>query len=99
MKKHFLALILCASHALFGQLNTSKDFTYTVSDPYKVVDGSKYYFSKDNEVLSVKYGKGVFTFQKFGGNKMNEIKRVEVDKTSGFTPESYEEINGKFYSF
>ncbi|MBC9810993.1 hypothetical protein H9Y05_00750 [Crocinitomicaceae bacterium CZZ-1] len=99
MKKSLLALVLCASQVLFGQLNTSTDFTYTVSNPYKVVDGSKYYFSKDNEILSVKYGRGVFTFQKFGGNKMNEIKRVEVDKTSGFTTESYEEINGKFYFF
>lgn len=99
MKKLAFIIFLLSSHLLFSQVTISKDFTYTVSDPYKVVDGSKYYFSKNNEILAIKYGKGVFTFQKFSGSRMNEVKRVEVNKTTGFSVESYTEINGKFYFF
>lgn len=99
MKKIALTFLLLITYGTTAQLKISEDFTYTVSKPYQVVDGLKYYFSKNNEVLSVKYGKGVFTLQKFSGDKMNEVKRIEVDKTTGFTIESYEEINGRFYFF
>ena len=100
MKKIALTLLLLlSSQAIFSQVKISEDFRYTVSNPYQVVDGAKYYFSKNNEILTIKYGKGIFTFQKFSGDNMNEVKRVEVEKTTGFTVESYTEIDGKFYFF
>lgn len=83
----------------FGQVEISNDFTYTISDPYRVVDGKKHYFSKGDEVLAVKYGRGIFHFQKFSGDKLNESKHIEIDKTTGFTPESYRQVNDKFYFF
>lgn len=99
MKKILLFILLSTVYNATAQLTISKDFSYSVSDPYQVVDGTKYYFSKGDEILTVKYGKGVFTFQKFGGSNMNQVKRVEVDKTTGFTIESFEEVNGNFYFF
>lgn len=101
MKKLLLVISLATLSAFstHAQVAISKDFTYNVSKPYKVVDGSKAYFSKNDEIVTVKYGKGVFTLQKFSGPNMNEIKRTTVDKTEGFTTESYQEVNGKFYFF
>ncbi|MDX2362420.1 MAG: hypothetical protein QNK23_16550 [Crocinitomicaceae bacterium] len=92
-------LILFLSFGSFSQVQVSDDFSYTVSNPYKVVDGMKSYFSRDGEVLSVKYGRGVFTFQKFSGENMNEVERKEVEKTTGFTAESFEQIGDQFYFF
>ena len=99
--RHFLitSVVLLFSFGVFSQVKISDDFSYTISDPYRVVDGMKSYFSKGDEVLSVKYGRGVFYFQKFSGPKLNEEKRVEVEKTTGFTAESFEEVDGKFYFF
>lgn len=82
-----------------GQLKISDDFSYTISKPYQVVDGSKAYFSKGDAVLSLKYGRGVFTFQKFEGKTLNETERNTVDKEDGFTVESYLELNGRFFFF
>lgn len=83
-----------------AQINFSDEFSYTVSDPYKVVDGWKYYFSNDDEVYSIKYGRGNFTFQKFGGDEMNEVKRNEVEKgKDGFTFEHITEFNHRYYFF
>jgi hypothetical protein len=101
MKKLAITLsltFLCAL-GVNAQLKISKDFSYTISKPYGVVDGSKSYFSDGKDIVTVKYGRGVFTIQKFSGSSMDEVKRVEVDKTEGFTTESYETINGKYYFF
>lgn len=80
------------------EVKISDDFTYDVSDPYVVVDGFiKEYFAKDDQILSVKYGDGVFTFQKFSGKTMNETKRNEIPKSEGFTAENIIEMNGHYY--
>jgi hypothetical protein len=99
--KHILLLgaVLFLSMATRAQVKISDDFSYTVSDPYKVVDGMKSYFSREGEVLSVKYGRGVFYFQKFSGDKLNESKRIEVKKTVSFTPEEFMEVDGHYYFF
>src|SRR3989338_4600239 len=84
----------------FAQVKISDDFTYTVSDPYVVVDGFiKEYFSKDDQVLAVKYGGGTFTFQKFSGDKMNDVKRNEIPKSTGFTAESWVQVGNRYYFF
>jgi hypothetical protein len=85
--------------SVFGQLKISDDFSYTISKPYEVVDGSKSYFSKGDAVLSLKYGRGKFTFQKFEGGTLNETERNVVDKEEGFTVESYMDFNGRFFFF
>ena len=95
-----VGLIALSSFFSFSQINFSDEFSYTVSDPYQVVDGWKYYFSKDGQVMSFKYRRGTFTFQKFDGDKMNEIERNEVPKgDEGFTVENITEFNGRYYFF
>ncbi len=104
MKKVFLSLLTVFLTAqLFSvnaQVKISDDFSYTISKPYKVVDGLKVYFSKGEEVLSIKYRKGMFYFQKFSGEKLNEEKRVDIPKMEpGFTFEEFVEMDGKIYFF
>ncbi|MDH5367914.1 MAG: hypothetical protein OEW67_13090 [Cyclobacteriaceae bacterium] len=81
MKKYktILFLILLASSALLAQPKLSRDFKVTVSDPYKVVDGSsKEYFSDGGgHVVSIKtQGKRV-TIQKMEIGSMKEVDRKE----------------------
>jgi hypothetical protein len=92
-----LTLLTLATNA--QTVATSKEFSYTVSQPYEVVDGVKQYWSKNGEVLSLKYGGGSFYFQRFSGDRLNETKRVQAEKEEGFTIESFEELNGKYYFF
>ena len=93
------AIILLFNLQSNAQVKLSKDFSYEVSKPYKVVDGMKSYFSRDGEILAVKYGRGKFHFQKFSGEKLNEVKHNIVEKGEGFTPESYIEYAGHYYFF
>lgn len=99
MKRIITSLFVCASLVASAQIKISEDFTYEVSSPYQVVDGLKEYFSKDGEVYAIKYGRGKFTIQRFGGDKMNEVKRNEIPKSTGFDAESFEEIGGRYYFF
>ena len=83
-----------------AQVKISDDFSYTVSEPYKVVDGRKVYFNRGEEVLSIKFHRGMFYFQKFSGDKLNEEKRVEVPKMDpGFTFEAFIEYDERYYFF
>ncbi|MBL1280484.1 MAG: hypothetical protein COA33_009440 [Fluviicola sp.] len=93
----FIALFNFNSTA--QEVKLSKEFSYSVSTPYRVVDGMKSYFSRDGEILAVKYGRGKFHFQKFSGAKLNESKHNTVEKGEGFTPESYLEFAGQYYFF
>lgn len=100
--KHLLLLITAftlLTLSVNGQVKLSKEFNYSISKPYKVVDGIKSYYSKDGEVLAVKYGRGKFHFQKFSGDNLNEVKHNIVEKGEGFTPESYIEHAGHIYFF
>ena len=100
MKHTLVGALLFITFLVNSQVvTTSKNFSYTLSEPYEVVDGIKSYFTKNGEVLSVKYGAGMFYFQKFSGKILNESKRVEVPKGEGFDMESFEEVNGHYYFF
>ncbi len=104
MKKLILSfLIVLLSAQLFNvqaQVQISDDFSYTISEPYRVVDGRKVYFSRGEEILSVKYRKGMFYFQKFSGDVLNEEKRVEVPKMEpGFSFEDFVEFDNRYYFF
>lgn len=85
----------------FGQIQTSKEFSYTMSDPYPVVDGGKWYFSTgEDEVVALKSVRDGFIFQKFDGDKLNEKKHVELpDLPKGAVIESVEQIQDKIYVF
>ena len=97
-------IMIAASMFLFGtlcaQVKVSKEFSFSVSDPYQVVDGDKYYFSKEGEVLSVKRIRGGYVLQKFAGDKLNEVERNEDDYIpDGFQLEGFMEIDERYYMF
>ncbi len=96
-------LVVFLSMQLFSiqaQVKISDDFSYSISEPYKVVDGLKVYFSIGEEVLSIKYRRGMFYFQKFSGDKLNEEKRVDLPKMEpGFTFEEFVKMDDKIYFF
>lgn len=99
IKLMFLALLFIQSG--FTQVNTSKEFSYTMSDPYQVIDGSKWYFNvTEDEVVSLKLTRSGFVMQKFGGSKLNESKRTELPNLpDGSAMESVIQLQDKIYIF
>jgi hypothetical protein len=95
-----LVFTLVQSTSYAQVIKPSKEFSYTVSQPYKVVDGLKYYFSKNGEVLAIKYSKGQWIFQKFSGGKFNETKRFAEPKSKEkYQIETFITINDRIYFF
>jgi hypothetical protein len=100
--------ILLQSYLLLSQTITpTKDFEFTMSNPYEIVDGTfslvdgvKNYWSKNEEVLSVKFNDdGYVVFQKFSGNQLNETKRYSAERNKEIIAEAFEELDGRFYFF
>src|SRR3989338_1301644 len=86
------------------ELPRASNVTLTKSDPYRVIDGIKYYFT-DNEggILAIKIlgrSGNLFNFQKFSGDRLNLLKtKSEIIEIVGFNLEFFKEINGKLYMF
>ena len=100
--KNWLMAVICTLMigGVNAQVRISDEFSYSVSDPYQVVDGLKHYFSKDGEVLSVKIVRGGYVLQKFSGTKLNEVARNEDDHVpDGFQMEGFEVFNDRFFMF
>lgn len=104
MKKQFylLTLLLITITSSFAQKTLSTDYSYKVSEPYRVFDADdKYYFSKGNEVMAIKIDGKEILIQKFNSDKPAFIKEKNYEK---FFPKNYSleeilEINDKFYFF
>lgn len=96
-----LSLILFTG--VFGQeeqITLSKEFSLSTSDPYPVVDGLKYYFGRGGEVLTVKFTKGQWLFQKFSGSNLNETSRyLEPKSKEVIGLETFVEMGDKIYLF
>ena len=103
MKKTILVLLLIATTVVFAQKELSKDYSYEVSTPYKVVDArSKEYFSNGTEVLAVKIkaNKNQVLLQKYNVAGMKEIgKEVYNDLPKNFIYEGLVEAQDKYYFF
>jgi len=101
MKKiTLLILSVFAFQIVNAQVKKSDEFDFTISDPYQVVDGQKYYFSKNGEVLAIKIVRGGYVLQKFSGDKLNESKREKDEVVpDGFLLEGFKEFNGRFFMF
>lgn len=109
MKNTILSsFILLHSFLSFSQKFTpTKEFEYTMSNPYEMVDGTssildgvKNYWNKDGEVLAVKFNDdGYVVFQKFSGEQLNETKRFTADQNKEIIAEAFEEMNGRYYFF
>lgn len=101
-KKLFFLLVLLISVACYAQKELSKDYTYTVSNPYDVVNGEKFYFSRDNQILTVKIKKDDVVIQKFNsaGEKISYIGEKEYnDFPRNFQVEDVLEFSGRYYFF
>lgn len=103
MKKLVLMLtILVNAGFAFAQKDLSKDYSYTVSEPYKVFDGEKFYFSKDNQVLTVKVDGREVLIQKLnsGSDKISFISEKKYeDLPKNVQVEDVLEYNDKYYFF
>lgn len=88
MKKTILlATFLISSTLAFCQKSLSPDYSYGISAPYKVIDApSKYYFSKGNESVSLKFYKRDIFIQKFNNDKPSFIKSTLQED---FFPKNY----------
>ena len=81
MKKNLLFVLLFTINFIFSQKELSKDYSYTVSAPYKVFDASeKIYFSKDNQSLAIKFDEKKVLIQKFDSDKPAFLKEKLYEK-------------------
>ena len=93
-------VLLFTINFIFSQKELSKDYSYTVSAPYKVFDASeKIYFSKDNQSLAIKFDEKKVLIQKFDSDKPAFLKEKLYEK---FFPKNYRvedvlEFDSKFY--
>lgn len=78
----------------------TEDFKYSLSTPYEVIDGIKYYFGRDGEALTLKKDGTVCYIQKFKGKTLDETSRKEFsDFPKGFAFEQVAEVNKRIYVF
>jgi len=105
MKKYsiLLAALFIIPIFSFSQIEYSKDFKYSVSKPYRVVDArSKYYFHHEGEIISVKISGARVVIQKFDAKSLGFIKlKVYEDMPRGYQLELVTKYNDKiciFYS-
>ncbi|NQY31466.1 MAG: hypothetical protein HRT69_18615 [Flavobacteriaceae bacterium] len=89
--KQQLLLLLCflTLGNITAQVKLSKDYSYSISKPYKVFDGDKYYFSYEKEVLTFKKNKKKILVQKFNANSLKELVRTEY-KISDLFPKNWQ---------
>lgn len=107
MKRTLLLFaLLCNLGIAFAQKQLSKDYSYTVSKPYKVFDAfEKLYFYKNDQILTVKLDGKEIMLQKFSskGDKV-EFKSEKLYLAKELFPKNYVveevmEFNDKFYLF
>jgi len=101
MKKQLLVLLcLLALGSVTAQVKLSKDYSYSVSKPYKVYDAAKkFYFSENDEILTVKPGKKLI-IQKFNVESLKQISVKEYeDLPDNYVVEGMVEAQNKYYFF
>ena len=97
----FLAIFIIAP-LCYSQKELSKDYSYKISEPYKVFDASeKIYFAKGNEALALKLDGKEILIQKFNTEKPSFIKEKKYEK---FFPKNYSvedilEIGERYFLF
>lgn len=102
MKRILYIIPLFIINFLFSQKELSKDYSYTVSSPYKVFDAKqKVYFSQNNQSIAIKFDGKEVLIQKFDSQKPSFIKEKLYEK---FFPKNYRvenvlEFDSKFYVF
>ena len=75
MKRILYIIPLFIINFLFSQKELSKDYSYTVSSPYKVFDAKqKVYFSQNNQSIAIKFDGREVLIQKFDSEKPAYLK-------------------------
>lgn len=102
--KKFFSLLLLATASFHGhaQKTLSRDYSYTVSEPYKVFDAKKkFYFSRANEAMAVKFDGDEVLIQKFDSEKPAFIKEIPYEKRfpKNYEVENVVEVNNRHYMF
>lgn len=102
-KKLFSFILLLMAVTTFAQKQLSKDYSYTVSEPYKVFDADeKLYFAKDGELMTVKIDKRDVLIQKFRNDSEKPAftgEKLYEDFPKNVQYEDVLEFNDKFYFF
>ena len=101
MKKTLVIVLIFTINFLFAQKELSKDYSYTVSEPYKVFDGLKKYFSKNNQTIAIKFGGKEVVIQKFDSEKPAFVSEKSYQE---FFPKNYQiestlKVGNKYYVF
>ncbi|WMI69456.1 hypothetical protein [Mangrovimonas sp. YM274] len=86
---------------LQAQKSLSQDFDYSISEPYQVYDAAKkFYFSQENEILTVKPWRKYIVIQKFNVDDLSLISSKEyLDFPDNYVVEGMEEVGGRYYFF
>lgn len=100
MKKLFFAILIMLSSGIWGQTETSKDFSYGLSSPYETFDAyRKNYFSRDGEMLAVKFSGPNIIIQKFKSGNLNLSKDNVSEWPKGMGYQGIIEFNDHIYMF
>lgn len=93
--------ILCLQNG-YSQKTLSNDYSYKVSEPYKVFDAKeKIYFSRGNEVMALKFDGKEILIQKFNSDKPAFLKEKLFEKLfpKNYAVEDIMELDNKYYFF
>jgi hypothetical protein len=102
MKKIFFYLCLLIVSLSFSQSQLSNDYSYNVSTPYKVFDADqKYYFTKGNHSIALKFDGKKVLLQKFNNDKPSFVKEKLFEN---YFPKNYKiervlQLDSKVYVF
>ena len=97
----FFAILIIAPLG-FSQKTLSKDYSYKISEPYRVFDAKeKIYFAKGNEALALKLDGKEVLIQKFNTDKPSFLKETKYEKLfpKNYSIEDVLEIDEKYYFF
>lgn len=102
MKKLIGLALLGLCLQVKAQKTLSPDYSFTVSEPYRVFDAEKkFYFAENGKTLSVKFDGSDILIQKFDADipVLNKEKRYEKFFPKGYEIEDLLKLGNKYYVF
>jgi hypothetical protein len=95
-----LIIFLCSLLSLFSwSINAQSTAEYTVGTAYKTVNGSKKFFPKDGEILTVKIDGKVVNIQKLNAENLKLISSEEYKVPKGDFIEYVAEASGNYFLY
>lgn len=106
MKIYIITFSLFYCYFLNAQNNLSKDYTYTVGEPYEYIPAAIngyfpfFYATKDNQIMAVKRNLKQLIIQKMDVENLKLISTEEItDLPKNFKHEKILSLNNKYYYF